>query len=82
MDGGRPSSIAGEPRIDAAALVRACRECRRQLEPDWQFCAHCETRLSTCCSRCGVPLPPAGSLHCGHCGLTLVPEVCDGAPLG
>ena len=65
------------------SLQRVCAECRRQFPSDWQFCAHCETRLSTHCPRCGVPLPPAGSLHCGHCGLTLrrEPEVRDGAPL-
>ena len=81
MDNRRTASTPGEARIDAAALGSACTECRRQLEPDWQFCAYCDTRLKTVCPRCAVPLPPAGSLHCGHCGLTLVPELCGNAPL-
>lgn len=62
---------AANPRTDAVALRRACMECRRQVEPDWQFCAHCETRLDTRCPRCDVPLPPAGARRCGHCGLVL-----------
>ena len=54
------------------ALQRACSECRTLFEPDWQVCAHCSTRLATHCPRCSVPLPPAGSLRCGHCGLLLI----------
>lgn len=71
MDDVHMASTPAGARLDAAALQQACAECRKQLEPDWQLCAHCETRLSTSCLRCGVPLPPAGSLRCGHCGLAL-----------
>jgi predicted amidophosphoribosyltransferase len=67
----RTVSTPGELRIDSTVFGLACNECRLQLEVDWQFCAHCEVRLSTSCPRCGVPLPPAGSRHCGHCGLAL-----------
>ena len=51
-----------------------CTKCRGKLEPDWQFCAHCDTRLATECPGCGVPLPPAGAKHCGHCGLVFSAE--------
>lgn len=69
-----PGTVAHPParRTDEAALGAACTECRLDLTPDWQFCAHCTARLHTACARCGIPLPPAGSLRCGHCGLTLL----------
>ena len=57
------------------ALGGECSACREQLQPDWQFCAHCEARLATACPACGVALPPAGTNHCGHCGLILLTRV-------
>lgn len=59
MDEQRSASNPGELRLDAAALGLECSECRLQLEPDLQLCAHCDTRLKAVCPRCGVPLPPA-----------------------
>jgi predicted amidophosphoribosyltransferase len=53
------------------SLNGECSRCRNELQPDWQFCAHCEARLATECPGCGVPLPPAGASHCGHCGMVL-----------
>jgi predicted amidophosphoribosyltransferase len=50
-------------------LQGECARCVSQMRPEWQFCAHCDTRLATQCPGCGVPLPPAGASHCGHCGL-------------
>jgi predicted amidophosphoribosyltransferase len=55
-------------------LMRECSECQAEVEPDWQICAHCGTRLDTSCPGCGVPLPPAGAQSCPHCGLA-IPEV-------
>lgn len=52
-------------------LLKECLECRRELEPHWQFCAHCGARLATHCPGCGTPLPPAGAHACPHCGLAL-----------
>jgi predicted amidophosphoribosyltransferase len=54
------------------ALGGECSACREHLQPDWQFCAHCEARLATACPACGVALPPVGTNHCGHCGLILL----------
>ncbi len=56
-------------------LGNECSACREHLQPDWQFCAHCETRLATACPACGVALPPAGANHCGRCGLVLLNPV-------
>jgi predicted amidophosphoribosyltransferase len=54
-------------------LVQECQECQRELEPHWQFCAHCGVRLATQCPGCGSPLPPAGAATCPHCGLAIPP---------
>lgn len=50
-------------------LADECAECRQEVEPHWQFCAHCGIRLATSCPGCGTPLPPAGAVLCPHCGL-------------
>lgn len=52
-------------------LLTECNDCRRDIEPHWQFCAHCGTRLATQCPRCGTPLPPAGAHACAQCGLEI-----------
>jgi len=52
-------------------LMEECSECQQELDPHWQFCAHCGTRLATRCPGCGNPLPPAGALTCFHCGLKI-----------
>lgn len=52
-------------------LMQECYECQQEIEPNWQFCAHCGTRLATRCPGCGNPLPPAGALTCFHCGLKI-----------
>lgn len=57
------------------ALQGECPACRAQIQPDWQFCAHCSVRLATVCPGCRVPLPPAGATHCGHCGIELPPHL-------
>ncbi len=54
-------------------LMHECEECRKDIEPHWQFCSHCGIRLATSCPGCGNPLPPAGSYACPHCGLPLPP---------
>ncbi len=66
-DNQQPERIA----LAYEALRGECPACRAQIKPDWQFCAHCATRLATRCPGCGVPLPPAGSTRCGHCGIEL-----------
>ena len=52
-------------------LIQECGDCRREIEPHWQFCAHCGIRLATHCPGCGNPLPPAGAQACPGCGLAL-----------
>ena len=56
-------------------LNQECTRCAAELRPEWQFCAHCDARLATECPACGVPLPPAGATHCGHCGLVFLRQV-------
>ncbi len=55
-------------------LMAECNECQVEIEPHWQFCAHCGTRLATSCPGCGNPLPPAGATACPHCGLA-IPQI-------
>lgn len=55
-------------------LMAECNECQVEIEPHWQFCAHCGTRLATSCPGCGNPLPPAGATACLHCGLA-IPQI-------
>ena len=73
-----PTPEPGDRTVQALAfraLGNECSACRTELQPDWQFCAHCEARLATACPACGVALPPAGANHCGHCGLILLKAV-------
>ena len=58
-------------REEFQQLIQECHDCRREIEPHWQFCAHCGIRLATHCPGCDNPLPPAGALACPHCGLAL-----------
>jgi predicted amidophosphoribosyltransferase len=50
-------------------FIQECRDCRREIESHWQFCAHCGTRLATHCLGCGNPLPPPGAHACSRCGV-------------
>ena len=52
-------------------LVSECRACQKDVEPHWQYCAHCGVRQATQCPGCGNPLPPAGAASCPHCGLRI-----------
>lgn len=52
-------------------FMTACKDCQQEVEPHWQFCAHCGERLATHCPGCGTPLPPAGAPSCLHCGLEI-----------
>lgn len=52
-------------------LMQECFDCQQEVDPHWQFCAYCGTRLATRCPGCGNPLPPAGALSCFHCGLKI-----------
>ncbi len=61
-------------RTELHELQQECNTCRQEIEPDWQFCAHCGVRLATHCPGCGNPLPPAGAQACAHCGLA-IPEI-------
>jgi predicted amidophosphoribosyltransferase len=54
--------------------MQECRDCRREIEAHWQFCAHCGIRLATHCPGCGNPLPPLGAHACPRCGVAL-PQV-------
>ena len=55
-------------------FLQECRDCRREIDAHWQFCAHCGIRLATHCPGCDNPLPPAGAHACPRCGLAL-PQV-------
>lgn len=55
-------------------LLRECRDCQKEVDIHWQFCAHCGTRLATQCPGCGNPLPPAGARSCPSCGLAIPPQ--------
>ena len=58
-----PTGRAAPPELhrnSAPAPQRVILECRRELEPHWQFCAHCGARLATHC-RAVVP-------HCHRLG--------------
>lgn len=55
-------------------LLSECTACQEEVEPNWQFCAHCGVRLATRCPGCGAPLPPAGASACPSCGLA-IPQV-------
>ena len=57
-------------------FIQECHDCQREIEPHWQVCAHCGTRLATHCPGCGNPLPPAGAHACPRCGLAL-PQVSE-----
>ena len=37
-------------------FMQECRDCRREIEAHWQFCAHCGIRLATHCPGCGAPV--------------------------
>lgn len=52
-------------------FMRECTSCQLEVEPHWQFCAHCGVRRSTECPGCGKPLPPSGSSSCPLCGLEI-----------
>jgi len=52
-------------------FIQECRDCQQDIEPHWQFCAHCGIRLATQCPGCGNPLPPAGAHACPRCGLAI-----------
>ena len=53
------------------AFLHECTTCQQDIEPNWQFCAHCGTRLAITCPGCGAPLPPAGAHSCPACGLEI-----------
>ena len=80
---GKKQQQSEESRIETSVLKRQaafhqflqeCRDCRRDIETHWQFCAHCGIRLATHCPGGDHPLPPAGAYACPRCGLTL-PQV-------
>jgi predicted amidophosphoribosyltransferase len=54
-------------------FIHECYECQREIEPHWQLCAHCGTRLGTHCPGCGNPLPPPGAHACPRCGVAFPP---------
>jgi len=55
-------------------FMAECTSCQEEVDPHWQFCAHCGTRLAVKCPGCGAPLPPAGAPSCLNCGLE-IPKV-------
>ena len=80
MDNAQQRQQTEQSQVESALLklreefhqfIQECYDCQREIEPHWQFCAHCGTRLATHCPGCGNPLPPAGAHACPHCGLAL-----------
>jgi predicted amidophosphoribosyltransferase len=80
MDNEQPPQPSAQSQQESALLklqqefhqlLQECRDCRREIAPHWQFCAHCGVRLATHCPGCGNPLPPAGAAACPRCGLAL-----------
>lgn len=61
-------------RAEIHSFLHECTACQEEVEPSWQFCAHCGTRLAILCPGCEAPLPPAGAHHCPACGLE-IPKV-------
>jgi rRNA maturation endonuclease Nob1 len=61
-------------RDELHQLVLECQTCQEEVEPNWQFCAHCGVRLATRCPGCGNPLPPVGARACPSCGLE-IPQI-------
>ncbi|MBV7327949.1 zinc ribbon domain-containing protein [Chloroflexi bacterium TSY] len=55
-------------------FMAECSACQEEIESNWQYCAHCGTRLATKCPGCGNPLPPVGAHSCPSCGLE-IPQV-------
>ena len=80
IDDEQPPQQAEQSRVESTLLklqnefhqlLQECFDCRREIAPHWQFCAHCGIRLATHCPGCGNPLPPAGAAACPRCGLSL-----------
>ena len=68
----QPRDLPLVERIEQfSRFMRECKECQREVAPNWQFCAHCGARRSTACPRCDQPLPPAGAPSCPNCGLPI-----------
>lgn len=63
-----------QQRQQFQAFMEECSACQEEVDPHWQYCAHCGTRLATECPGCGAPLPPAGAHSCPSCGLE-IPKV-------
>ncbi len=55
-------------------FIAECSACQEEVDPHWQYCAYCGTRMATECPGCGTPLPPAGAHSCLNCGLA-IPKV-------
>ena len=68
MDEEHPQPSSEESREEAALLklqeefrhfVHECRDCRRELEAHWQFCAHCRDTVGHALPRLRQPVAPA-----------------------
>ena len=66
MDDEQQQQQSEQSRVESALLklheefhqlLQECLDCRREVEPHWQFCAHCGVRLATHCPGCSNPLP-------------------------
>lgn len=81
MSSDQPAQVISETTGEDATLLKRrselhsflheCSACQEEVEPSWQFCAHCGTRLAVTCPGCGAPLPPAGAHSCPACGLEI-----------
>ncbi len=70
----RHLAIDENAELQPVAPKSFCVVCKRDVQPDWQYCVYCGTSLARACAHCGVPLTTlAGALFCAHCGSSLMP---------
>ena len=73
-DGQTDDVLLLKQRQQFQEFMLECSACQEEVDPHWQYCAYCGTRMATECPGCGSPLPPAGAHSCPSCGLE-IPKV-------
>jgi len=60
-------TLEEEALLQAIEDVALCPGCNRRVQPDWQVCPQCHTRLKKPCHQCGRLMELAWNL-CPYCG--------------